>query len=198
MCWDHEFRVPKQADAEELLYRDQLFTVVSVTTTSTTNFIIFDGIRTASSMYPGEVNITWDRAAINVSALGNGTNGTSTLNLGNATYFLLSSENENQLVETGNSSILDDRSGVIVHPLGDALSAQVDGFEPNSTQFLLVLAVVNDTVSNNRQATKIRVSSINPVLTPGVKVVEAVPSDTLDTWRTFTRHPCFPEFLGGN
>ena len=137
-------------------------------------------------MYPGEVNVTWDRAAINVSAL-NGTNGTNALNLGNATYFLLSSENESQLVETGNSSILDDRRGVIVHPLGDALSARVDGFEPNSTQFLLVLAVVNDTVSNNRQATKITISSVNPVLMPGVNIVEALPSDTLDTWKALPR-----------
>lgn len=171
-----DFSTPLEADAEELLYRDRLLTVISPTTTTTTNFIIFEGIDSAMSMYVGELNITWESASINISSSVNRSGFT------NFTYFLLASENASQLVPENESSLLENRSGVVVLPMGGtAFSAQLSHvFEPNSTQFLLLLASVHDAVSSNRKATRITISSVDPVLIAGVNVVEVTATADLE------------------
>eukprot|EP00438_Fugacium_kawagutii_P033652 Skav204049 [mRNA] locus=scaffold3:245488:250433:- [translate_table: standard] len=177
----------EERDAEELYYRDRDFTSFETTTTTTANFINFEGIASAVSMNVGKVNISWNRAAINISALnlanaggnasGNGSaNVPSNVSLNlSVAYFVLWVSEENQLVEPlENLSFLQNgstsgTSGVQVLETRNT-SVQLVGLEPNSTQFFLVLAVVSGSVSgvsSNRATLEMAVASVDPVLLPG-------------------------------
>ena len=176
----------EQTDLEELLYKADLIqstTETPTTTTTTTSAISFNGIESAVSAYAGKLDIMWemfaDFAFANVS------------NSSVVRYFLLSSEEEARLEQGDHGGPLQNRSGVLVQLLEDtnqsSRCAEIH-FPPGSTQFLLVLAALQDAmqdaatsewnmssmsyISSNRQATKIQIAERDPVLKDGVNLVQ--------------------------
>ena len=193
-----EWSTVEEVEAEELQYKDNLPNFRTTTTTTTTpgDFIIlFDGIETALSVFAGKAEVAWGSASLNFTSDGQANETNSSFF---TRYILLSSEEEELLenftesleeaLKDGENVSLENRSvgGVRVSDLGhEAGRVQIE-FQPKSTHFLLVLAIVEmnmSYLSTNRESINLTISSQDPVLANGVELLEVRATEKLDTWR---------------
>eukprot|EP00435_Cladocopium_sp_Y103_P027136 s1919_g6.t1 len=165
-----------------------------------------EGIETAFSIFAGKADVSWGSARLFFIAA-NATNETNDRNLVEnvtATYFLLCSEEDGNLENItkgleemfgdgrGNVSLVNQSVfGVKVLDLGHQAGRVQMRFQPKSTQFLLVLAVVEDKmntsyISDNREIQRISISAEDPVLADGVQLVEVIATEKLDIEMTNT------------